>query len=54
MNHDRAEKTPGVLKVDQEIAYKVEIELLKRQLADKEKAVKEASVKQVREFATSA
>ena len=47
MNHDRAEKTPGVLKVDQEIAYKVEIELLRRQLADKEKAVKEASVKQV-------
>jgi hypothetical protein len=47
MSHDRAEKTPGVLKVDQEIAYKVEIELLRRQLADKEKAVKEASVKQV-------
>jgi hypothetical protein len=26
--------------VDQEIAYKVDIELLRRQLADKEKAVK--------------
>ncbi|KAK2396597.1 hypothetical protein QL285_058243 [Trifolium repens] len=47
MSHDRAEKTPGDLKVDQEIAYKVEIELLRRQLADKEKAVKEANVKQV-------
>ncbi|KAK2389525.1 hypothetical protein QL285_063110 [Trifolium repens] len=47
MSHDRNENTPGILKVDQEIAYKVEIDLLKRQLADKEKAVKEASVKQV-------
>ncbi|KAK2356481.1 hypothetical protein QL285_093810 [Trifolium repens] len=47
MSHHRAEKTPGILKVDQEIAYKVEIELLRRQLADKEKAVKEAIVKQV-------
>ncbi|WJX19050.1 hypothetical protein P8452_08784 [Trifolium repens] len=47
MSHDRNEKTPGILKVDQEIAYKVEIELLKRQLAEKEKAVKEDSVKQV-------
>ena len=47
MNHYRNEKTPGILKVDQEIAYKVEIELLKRQLAEKEKAVKEDSVKQV-------
>ncbi|WJX12551.1 hypothetical protein P8452_03041 [Trifolium repens] len=47
MSHDRAEKTPEVLKVDQEIAYKVEIDLLRRQLADKEKVVKEASVKQV-------
>ena len=45
MSHDRNEKTRGVLKVDQEIAYKVEIELLRRQLADKEKAVKEASAK---------
>jgi hypothetical protein len=45
MSHDRNEKTPGILKVDQEIAYKVEIELLKRQLAEKEKAVKEDSVK---------
>ncbi|KAK2436770.1 hypothetical protein QL285_021740 [Trifolium repens] len=40
-------KIPGILKVDQEIAYNVEIELLRRQLADKEKVVKEASVKQV-------
>ncbi|KAK2356639.1 hypothetical protein QL285_093967 [Trifolium repens] len=47
MSNDRNEKTPGILKVDQEIAYKVEIELLKRQLAEKEKAVKEDSVKQV-------
>ncbi|KAK2356100.1 hypothetical protein QL285_093455 [Trifolium repens] len=47
MSHDRNEKTPGILKVDQEIAYKVEIELLKRQLAEKENAVKEDSVKQV-------
>ncbi|KAK2409810.1 hypothetical protein QL285_045212 [Trifolium repens] len=47
MSHDRAEKTPGILKVDQEIAYKVEIELLRRQLADKEKVVKEASVKKI-------
>ena len=47
MSHDRIDNTPGVLKVDQEIAYKVEIELLRMQLADKEKAVKEASVKQV-------
>ncbi|KAK2356581.1 hypothetical protein QL285_093910 [Trifolium repens] len=47
ISHDRNEKTPGILKVDQEIAYKVEIELLKRQLAEKEKAVKEDSVKQV-------
>ena len=47
MSHDRNEKTPGILKVDQEIAYKVEIELLKRQLVEKEKAVKEDSVKQV-------
>ncbi|KAK2356637.1 hypothetical protein QL285_093965 [Trifolium repens] len=47
MSHDRNEKTPGILKVDQEIAYKVEIELLKRQLAEKEKAVKEDTVKQV-------
>ncbi|KAK2356624.1 hypothetical protein QL285_093953 [Trifolium repens] len=47
MSHDRNEKTPGILKVDQEIAYKVEIGLLKRQLAEKEKAVKEDSVKQV-------
>ncbi|WJX89261.1 hypothetical protein P8452_71273 [Trifolium repens] len=47
MSHDRAEKTPGILKVDQDIAYKVEIELLRRQLADKEKAMKEASVKKV-------
>ncbi|KAK2382356.1 hypothetical protein QL285_069900 [Trifolium repens] len=47
MSHDRNEKTPGILKVDQEIAYKVEIELLKRQLAEKEKAVKKDSVKQV-------
>ncbi|KAK2416221.1 hypothetical protein QL285_038636 [Trifolium repens] len=47
MSHDRAEKTPAILQVDQEIAYKVEIELLRRQLVDKEKAVKEASVKQV-------
>ncbi|KAK2356585.1 hypothetical protein QL285_093914 [Trifolium repens] len=45
ISHDRNEKTPGILKVDQEIAYKVEIELLKRQLAEKEKAVKEDSVK---------
>ncbi|KAK2356556.1 hypothetical protein QL285_093885 [Trifolium repens] len=28
MSHDQNEKTPGILKVDQEIAYKVEIELL--------------------------
>ncbi|KAK2362821.1 hypothetical protein QL285_087851 [Trifolium repens] len=47
MSHDRAEKTPRILKVDQEIAYKLEIKLLRRQLADKEKAVKEASGKQV-------
>ena len=47
MSHDRAKKTPEILKVDQEIAYKVENELLRRQLADKEKAVKEASVKKV-------
>ncbi|KAK2374241.1 hypothetical protein QL285_075217 [Trifolium repens] len=47
MSHDRAEKTPGILKIDQEIAYKVEIELLRKQLADKEKAVKEASAKQL-------
>ncbi|KAK2362317.1 hypothetical protein QL285_087390 [Trifolium repens] len=47
MSHDRNEKMPGILKVDQEIAYKVEIELLKRQLAEKEKTVKEDSVKQV-------
>ena len=33
--------------MDQKIAYKVEIKLLRRQLADKEKAVKEASVKHV-------
>jgi hypothetical protein len=45
MSHDQNEKTHGILKVDQEIAYKVEIELLKRQLAEKEKAVKEDSVK---------
>ncbi|KAK2356675.1 hypothetical protein QL285_094003 [Trifolium repens] len=47
ISHDQNEKTPGILKLDQEIAYKVEIELLKRQLAEKEKAVKEDSVKQV-------
>ncbi|KAK2356560.1 hypothetical protein QL285_093889 [Trifolium repens] len=45
ISHDRNEKTPGILKVDQKIAYKVEIELLKRQFAEKEKAVKEDSVK---------
>jgi hypothetical protein len=45
MSHDRNEKTPGIIKVDKEVAYKVEMELLKRQLAEKE--TKEVSVKQV-------
>jgi uncharacterized membrane protein YheB (UPF0754 family) len=45
MSHDRNEKTVGVIKVDKEVAYKVEIELLKRQLAEKE--AKEASAKRV-------
>ncbi|KAK2382626.1 hypothetical protein QL285_070148 [Trifolium repens] len=42
-----AETKDLVEQMCQKIAYKVEIELLKRQLADKEKAVKKASVKQV-------
>jgi hypothetical protein len=45
MSHDRNEKTAEVIKVDQKVAYKVEIELLKRQLPEKE--TKEASAKQV-------
>jgi hypothetical protein len=44
MSHDRNDKTAGIIKVDKEVAYKVEIELLRRQLAEKE--TKEASVKQ--------
>jgi hypothetical protein len=35
MSHDRNRKTVGVIKVDKEVAYKVEIELLKRHLAEK-------------------
>jgi hypothetical protein len=45
MSHDRNRKTVGVIKVDKEVAYKVEIELLKRKLAEKE--AKKASAKKV-------
>jgi hypothetical protein len=45
MSHDRNEKTAGVIKVDKEVSYKVDIELLKRQLAEKE--AKETSAKKV-------
>jgi hypothetical protein len=47
MSHDGNEKTAEIIKVDKEVAYKVEIQLLKRQLAEKEKETNEASVKQV-------
>jgi hypothetical protein len=35
MSHDRNGKTAAVINVDKEVAYKVEIELLKRHLAEK-------------------
>jgi hypothetical protein len=35
MSHNRNEKTSGVIKVDKEVAYKVEIVLLLRPLAGK-------------------
>jgi hypothetical protein len=45
MSHDRNAKIAGVILVDKEVAYIVEIELLKRQLSEIEKESKEARVK---------
>jgi hypothetical protein len=45
MSHDRNAKIAGVIQVDKEVAYKVEIEQLKRQLSEIENESKEASVK---------
>jgi GGDEF domain-containing protein len=46
-NNDRETKQAGMLEVDKETAYKVEIELLKRMLAEKESKV--AKVNKVQE-----